>query len=58
MKCISQVETEITPAEKNENDEMFDVFLKLAGQDQEVDWMELKKILDYAMNKGKKSASS
>lgn len=27
-------------------------FLKLAGDDEEVDWMELKEILDYAMRAG------
>lgn len=28
-------------------------FQKLAGEDNEVDWIELKEILDYAMRSGK-----
>ena len=31
---------------------MREFFRKLAGEDMEVDWMELKEILDYAMRKG------
>ncbi|XP_050426862.1 calpain-A-like isoform X1 [Adelges cooleyi] len=31
------------------NEKIKEFFLKLAGDDQEVDWMELKEILDYAM---------
>lgn len=31
---------------------MREFFRKLAGDDMEVDWMELKEILDYAMRKG------
>lgn len=38
--------------EKNE-DKVKEFFRKLAGDDMEVDWMELKEILDYAMRKGK-----
>lgn len=29
------------------------LFLKLAGEDNEVDWMELKEIMDYTMRNGK-----
>ncbi|XP_051175430.1 calpain-A isoform X2 [Leptopilina boulardi] len=36
--------------EKNE-DKVKEFFRKLAGDDMEVDWMELKEILDYAMRK-------
>lgn len=35
------------------NEKIKEFFLKLAGADQEVDWMELKDILDYAMRNGK-----
>lgn len=28
------------------------LFLKLAGEDGEVDWMELKEIMDYTMRNG------
>lgn len=47
------MEKDFTPEEKQETDQLFEVFLKLAGKDQEVDWMELKEILDYAMKSGK-----
>jgi len=31
------------------NDKLNKYFLKVAGKDKEVDWMELKNILDFAM---------
>lgn len=49
--------TEVTPEIKEEADQLFEVFLKLAGKDQEVDWMELKEVLDYAMKNGKYQSS-
>lgn len=33
-------------------DKVREFFKKLAGDDMEVDWMELKEILDFAMRKG------
>lgn len=41
------------PEEQQETDKTRDFFLKLAGEDMEVDWKELKEILDYAMRTGK-----
>ncbi|XP_032453781.1 calpain-B isoform X15 [Nasonia vitripennis] len=38
------------PVDRNE-DKVKEFFRKLAGDDMEVDWMELKEILDYAMRK-------
>lgn len=33
-------------------DKVKEFFRKIAGEDMEVDWMELKEILDYAMRNG------
>lgn len=41
-----------TPEAIQETDKTNEVFLKLAGQDGEVDWQELKEILDYALRNG------
>ncbi|KAF2882526.1 hypothetical protein ILUMI_23640 [Ignelater luminosus] len=38
-----------TSEEKQETDQVREFFLRLAGEDLEVDWRELKDILDYAM---------
>ncbi|KAI4469987.1 calpain [Holotrichia oblita] len=38
-----------TPQQEQEKDQVYQFFMKLAGEDGEVDWMELKEILDYAM---------
>ncbi|XP_060520603.1 calpain-A-like isoform X2 [Cylas formicarius] len=35
--------------EREETDKVYDFFLKLAGEDKEVDWRELKDVLDYSM---------
>lgn len=49
-----QVKNQEPPAdEQQEMDKTRDFFLKLAGEDMEVDWKELKEILDYAMRTGK-----
>lgn len=45
-------EQEPQPQEDRETDKVREFFLKLAGDDMEVDWMELKDILDYAMRNG------
>ncbi|XP_018913124.1 calpain-B isoform X3 [Bemisia tabaci] len=37
------------PEEVKANEKIRELFKKLAGEDMEVDWMELKEILDYAM---------
>ncbi|KAJ8959427.1 hypothetical protein NQ318_022118 [Aromia moschata] len=47
-----KVVQEATPEEQEETDQIYQYFLKLAGEDQEVDWMELKEILDHAMKAG------
>ncbi|XP_066148437.1 calpain-A isoform X2 [Euwallacea fornicatus] len=44
-----KIEAEPSPEEQQETDKVFEVFLKLAGDDKEVDWKELKEILDYSM---------
>lgn len=46
-----------TPQQEQEKDQVYQFFMKLAGEDGEVDWMELKEILDYAMRMGKKVGS-
>ncbi|XP_071050221.1 calpain-A-like isoform X2 [Onthophagus taurus] len=38
-----------TPQINQVNDQVYEFFKKLAGEDGEVDWMELKQVLDYAM---------
>ncbi|CAH1283118.1 unnamed protein product [Diabrotica balteata] len=38
-----------TEEEKQEFSQVYQFFLKLAGEDKEVDWMELKDILDYSL---------
>ncbi|XP_048525407.1 calpain-A isoform X4 [Dendroctonus ponderosae] len=43
------VEVEPSAEEQEETDKVYEVFLKLAGEDKEVDWKELKEILDYSM---------
>ncbi|XP_058806411.1 calpain-B-like isoform X3 [Phymastichus coffea] len=39
------------PVDNNNEEKVREFFKKLAGDDMEVDWMELKEILDYAMRK-------
>lgn len=38
--------------EEKRNERIREFFKKIAGEDLEVDWMELKQILDYAMKNG------
>lgn len=40
------------PEEDKAQDKVKEFFRKIAGEDMEVDWMELKEILDYAMRNG------
>ena len=40
------------PEEDKTQDKVKEFFRKIAGEDMEVDWMELKEILDYAMRNG------
>jgi hypothetical protein len=40
------------PEEDKVQDKVKEFFRKIAGEDMEVDWMELKEILDYAMRNG------
>ncbi|XP_026481913.1 calpain-A-like isoform X3 [Ctenocephalides felis] len=46
---------EPTPDQPRPDDQVYQFFLRLAGEDQEVDWMELKEILDYSMRNETKS---
>ena len=49
-----QVKDEDEDAEMAKKDEKVkQLFLKLAGEDGEVDWMELKEIMDFTMRNGK-----
>ena len=41
------------PEEEKRNERIREFFKKIAGEDLEVDWMELKEILDYAMKNGR-----
>lgn len=41
-----------TPDQTQQTDEIYTYFQKLAGDDLEVDWCELKEILDYSLKKG------
>ncbi|XP_025836402.1 calpain-B [Agrilus planipennis] len=52
---LGEVDTRVknqepSPEEEQIADRVKDYFLKLAGEDMEVDWLELKDILDYAMS--------
>lgn len=40
------------PEPDRNEEKVREFFKKLAGDDMEVDWMELKEILDFAMRKG------
>lgn len=40
------------PEPDRNEEKVREFFKKLAGDDMEVDWLELKEILDYAMRKG------
>ncbi|XP_063232278.1 calpain-A-like isoform X9 [Bacillus rossius redtenbacheri] len=44
-----RVKTEPLPEEEKTKEKAKEFFKKIAGDDMEVDWMELKEILDYAM---------
>ena len=45
-------DVEPAPEEQQKTDKVKEFFIKLAGDDMEVDWIELKEILDYAMRNG------
>lgn len=47
-----QVKNEPIPEEQKGDDKVKEFFRKIAGDDMEVDWMELKEILDYALRNG------
>lgn len=54
-----QVEAEISKQETQEDvGGIYKIFLTLAGDDQEVDWKELKQILDHVMRNGSYSFKS
>jgi calpain len=40
------------PEEEKTQDKVKEFFCKIAGEDMEIDWMELKEILDYSMRNG------
>lgn len=52
VKCYSKVKDTIPEPPSAPEDPVRQFFLKLAGPDEEVDWLELKEILDYAMRSG------
>jgi hypothetical protein len=47
-----QVVNKPEPEDDKIQDKVKELFRKIAGEDMEVDWMELKEILDYAMRNG------
>lgn len=49
---VKEIQPEPEEEEKKQ-DKVREFFKKLAGEDEEVDWVELKEILDYAMRNGK-----
>lgn len=48
-----QVITDPDPEVKAHDEKVREFFQRIAGDDLEVDWMELKEILDFALKKGK-----
>lgn len=40
------------PEEDKRNEKIREFFKKIAGEDMEIDWMELKEVLDFAMKSG------
>nr|CAD7575499.1 unnamed protein product [Timema californicum] len=55
---LSQVKEAPEPEEEKTSEKAKEFFKKIAGEDMEVDWLELKDILDYAMRKELPRASS
>ncbi|XP_044263644.1 calpain-A-like isoform X2 [Tribolium madens] len=51
LKTETKAQPEPTVEEKKENDFMFKLFKTVAGKDEEVDWKELKEILDHYTRK-------
>lgn len=45
-------ETKPDPEEQKRDERLCEFFKKIAGEDMEVDWIELKQILDYALKNG------
>lgn len=45
-------EHQTDPDEEKRNERIKEFFKKVAGEDLEIDWVELKQILDYAMKNG------
>nr|CAD7448572.1 unnamed protein product [Timema bartmani] len=56
--CAGAVKEEPEPEEEKTSEKAKEFFKKIAGEDMEVDWLELKDILDYAMRKELPRASS
>lgn len=52
VQSIQVAEVATSPQDDQETDKVYETFLKLAGEDKEVDWKELKEILDYSMSAG------
>ncbi|KAK9510521.1 hypothetical protein O3M35_005286 [Rhynocoris fuscipes] len=46
---VKEIQPEEPEEEEKKQDKVKEFFKKLAGEDEEVDWVELKEILDYAM---------
>nr|CAD7264903.1 unnamed protein product [Timema shepardi] len=56
--CAGAVKEAPEPEEEKTSEKAKEFFKKIAGEDMEVDWLELKDILDYAMRKELPRASS
>jgi hypothetical protein len=52
-----QIKPKLTPYEIKENEIVVKLFKNVAGEDGEVDWKELKEILDYYTRKGRHQIS-
>ncbi|KAK9510517.1 hypothetical protein O3M35_005286 [Rhynocoris fuscipes] len=53
---VKEIQPEEPEEEEKKQDKVKEFFKKLAGEDEEVDWVELKEILDYAMRNETKTA--
>jgi len=51
-----QMQVNKTSVESELDDRVREFFTVVAGEDMEVDWMELKNVLDFAINKGDQTA--
>lgn len=57
-RVIEPVLPENRDEQKEKDEKIRQFFAKLAGEDNEVDWLELQEILNYAMREGKFSVKT